>query len=143
MPLWRTGRIYPDILNLMDRSRNRTAVQGKQPRVAQKSTIKSTFHSARHTINHASYSRMTTRFCLSDIPRTNGIHISHGTRRFMVKSTTGIEIHSWRSSYSFRVLRTRMRRASMHLLALSRQVTSPRKMRRMHYVLLKIVSRLI
>jgi len=142
MPLWRIGRTYPDILKNMDRSRNRAAVQGKQSRVAPKSTIRSTFHSARHTINHASYSRMTTRFYLSDIPQTNGIHISHGTRRFMVDSTTGIEIHSWKSFYSFRVLRTRMRLASMHLLALSRQVTSPRNLRRMHYVLFEIVSRL-
>ena len=142
MPPWLTKRTNPDILTtFMDRSGDRAAVQGKPSRVVRRPTIKSTIHSAHHSINHANYSRMVTRLCLSGIPRTNGIHISHGTGRFMVNSTTGIEIHSWRSFYSFRVLRTRMRRASMHLLASSRQVTCQRNLRRMHYVLFETVSR--
>jgi hypothetical protein len=127
----------------MDRREDRAAVQGKPSRVVRRPTIKSTTHSAHHTINYASYSRMVTRLCLSGVPRTNGGNISRGTRRFVVNSTTGIEIRFWRSFYGFHVLRSRTRRASMHLLALSRQVTSPRNLRRMHYVLFEIVSRLV
>jgi hypothetical protein len=126
----------------MDRREDRAAVQGKPSRVVQRLAIKSTIHGARHTINRASYSRMITRLCLSGVPRMNGGHISRGTRRFVVNSTTGIEIHFWRSFYSFHVLRTRMCQASMHLLASSRRVTFPRNLRWMHYVLFETVSRL-
>ena len=144
MSSWLTKRTNPDILTtFMDRSGDRAAVQGKPLRVVQRPTIKSTIHSTHHTINHARYSRIVTRLCLSGVPRTNGGHISRGTRRFVVNSTTGIEVHFWRSFYGFHVLRSRTRRASMHLLALSRQVTSPRNLRRMHYVLFETVSRLL
>ena len=144
MSSWLTKRTNPDILTtFMDRSGDRAAVQREPSRVAQRPTIKSTIYSAHHKINHASYSRIVNRLCLAGVSWTNGGHISRGTRRFMVNSTTGIEILFWRSFYGFHVFRTRTRRASMHLLALSRQVTSPRKMRRMHYVLFEIVSRLV
>jgi len=144
MSSWLTKRTNPDILTtFMDRSGDRAAVQGKPSRVVQRLIIKLTIYSARHSINHANYSRMVTRFCLSGVLRMNGGHISRGTRRFVVNSTTGIEIHYWRNFYGFHVLRSRTRRASMHLLALSRQVTCPRNLRRMHYVLFETVSRLV
>ena len=143
MSSWLTKRTNPDTLTtFMDRSGDRAAVQRKPSRVAQRPTIKSTIHGAHHKINHASYSHIVTRLCLAGVSWTNGGHISRGTRRSMVNSTTGIEIHFWRSFYSFHVLRTRMCRASMHLLASSRRVTFPRNLRWMHYVLFETVSRL-
>ena len=143
MSSWLTKRTNPDILTtFMDRSGDCAAVQGKPSRVGQRLIIKSTIHSARHSINHANYSRMVTRLCLSGIPRTNGGHISRGTRRFVVNSTTGIKIHFWRSFYGFHVLTSRMRQASTPLLASSMRVTSPRNLRWMHYELFETVSRL-
>ena len=140
---WLTKRTNPDILTtFMDRSGDRAAVQREPSRVAQRPTIKSTIYSAHHKINHASYSRIVNRLCLAGVSWTNGGHISRGTRRFMVNSTTGIEILFWRSFYGFHVFRTRTRRASMHLLASSRRVTFPRNLRWMHYVLFETVSRL-